>query len=304
MGRWLPGAEVTADSTARVSIVVCSTGGADALRSALRSIRASVNGPLEIVVLAASCDEEAATYLTRQYMRGRVAACELVMHAAAEHCGLGPTAHLVTAEYVVRTEDAVVFSEGWLPKAIAAFEDDAMMGCLSLLEPPGRRGRGRPPKIREEPQELDHVDTRCFVTRRDLLTRHGCGVAQRAMTGACAFQDHLRANGLKLAYLPGQAVAPTLDETVRAGSDLLPEGELPAHLGPTGAMRRVEQVYRLGDDVLVTCMACGNTELEVLGARVLFCENHGVAIGIGYDFRCPECGGSRAEDDLQFRCPR
>jgi hypothetical protein len=55
--------------------------------------------------------------------------------------------------------------------------------------------------------------------------------------------------------------------------------------------------------VLLTCMACGGTELEVLAARVIFCEPHQVAIGLWYELRCPECNELHYKDDLQFGCP-
>ena len=81
------------------------------------------------------------------------------------------------------------------------------------------------------------------------------------------------------------------------------EAELPGHEGATGALQRLEQAYDLGDDVLLTCMACGGSELEVLAARVIFCEAHGAAIGFWYELRCPECNELHYKDDLQFRCP-
>ncbi len=81
------------------------------------------------------------------------------------------------------------------------------------------------------------------------------------------------------------------------------EAELPAHQGATGAMQHLEQAYELGDDVLLTCMACGSNELEVLAARIRFCERHNVAIGYWYELRCPECGEVYYKDDFQFSCP-
>ena len=68
-------------------------------------------------------------------------------------------------------------------------------------------------------------------------------------------------------------------------------------------MQRLEQAYDLGDDVLLTCLSCGGTELEVLAARIRFCERHQVAIGFWYELRCPECGELHYKDDYQFRCP-
>jgi hypothetical protein len=68
-------------------------------------------------------------------------------------------------------------------------------------------------------------------------------------------------------------------------------------------MRRLRQPFELGDDVLLTCMACGATELEVLAARIKFCAAHQVATGYLYEFRCPECHELHYRDALQFRCP-
>ena len=68
-------------------------------------------------------------------------------------------------------------------------------------------------------------------------------------------------------------------------------------------MQRLEQAYDLGDDVLLTCMACGGTELEVLAARITFCDAHQVAVGFWYELRCPECNEVHYKDDVQFRCP-
>ncbi len=81
------------------------------------------------------------------------------------------------------------------------------------------------------------------------------------------------------------------------------EAELPPHEGATGAMQRLEQAYDLGEDVLLTCLSCGATELETLAARIRFCERHQVATGFWYELRCPECGELNYKDDYQFRCP-
>ena len=133
------------------------------------------------------------------------------------------------------------------------------------------------------------------VTSVELLGERG---------GSCAFQDYLRAEGRTLAYLPGVVTALTLAEVPKAQDACAAhEAELPAHQGATGAMQRLEQAYDLGDDVLLTCMACGSNELEVLAARIRFCERHGVAIGYWYELRCPECGEVYYKDDFQFSCP-
>jgi hypothetical protein len=83
----------------------------------------------------------------------------------------------------------------------------------------------------------------------------------------------------------------------------LPEGGLAAHGGPLGAMQRIQQIYRIGDDVVLTCMSCGSTELEVLSAQVEMCHSHGVPVGFSYTMRCNECREIHYEEDIQFRCP-
>ena len=71
----------------------------------------------------------------------------------------------------------------------------------------------------------------------------------------------------------------------------------------SGAMQQMRQVYQLGDDVLITCLACGHDELEVLAARIEFCRQHNSAVGLLYELRCPQCGELHYEEDAQFRCP-
>ena len=152
-----------------------------------------------------------------------------------------------------------------------------------------------------EPIIVDHLDMRCFVTRRELVARHEC--------------ELMGERGLL--PLPGVSCAPRArsSRTCRASSrrSALRGPERPGRLrprgGPAGARGRVrryaasQQAYQLGDDVLLTCMACGGTELEVLAARIRFCEPHQVAIGFWYELRCPECNELHYKDDYQFSCP-
>ena len=113
----------------------------------------------------------------------------------------------------------------------------------------------------------------------------------------------LRGEGRRLAFLPGLVTPLGLVEVASGHDAWTVEAELPPHEGATGAMQRLEQAYDLGDDVLLTCLSCGGTELEMLAARIRFCERHQVAIGFWYELRCPECGELHYKDDYQFRCP-
>ena len=81
------------------------------------------------------------------------------------------------------------------------------------------------------------------------------------------------------------------------------EDDLPPHGGATGALRRLRPPFQMGEDVLMTCMACGASELEVLATRIKFCAAHGVAVGHLYEFRCPECSELHYRDILQLQCP-
>lgn len=289
----------------RVGIVVFSSHGVPALRAALRGIWETVEGTPDLLVFADDAPEQVATYLVRQYLRGRISGFELDSgdHHGG-HCGLDCAYHLVEGEYLVRVDDTLEFEPGWLERAIAALEADQSIGCLSLVQPSGyHRGRGRPRTVHVEPVPVDRLDMRCFVTRHDLVMRHECELMGERPGGNCRFQEYLRDEGRKLAFLPGLVKALDLSDVPRGADACGHEAELPPHEGATGAMQRLEQIYDLGDDVLLTCMACGNTELEVLAARVRFCERHQVAIGYWYELRCPECNELHYKDDYQFRCP-
>jgi hypothetical protein len=287
-----------------VGIVVFTTHGVPALRKALRGIRETVDDPWELAVFVNDAPEQVATYLVRQYLRGRISGFELDSGAShGDQCGLHRIYHLVDGEYVVRVDDTLEFQPGWLDKAVAALETRPEIGCLSLVPPPDyHRGRGRPRTVHVEPVEVDDLDMRCFVTRRDLVERHECRL-MGGRPGDPSFQDYLRGAHKTLAFLPGLVTALELADVPRGADACAHEGELPPHEGATGAMQRLEQAYDLGDDVLLTCMACGAPELEVLAARLQFCERHQVAIGYWYELRCPECNELHYKDDLQFRCP-
>ena len=288
-----------------MGIVVFTSHGIPALRSALRGIRETVADPWDLAVYANDCSDLLATYLVRQYLRGRIGALQLDSgDSGGPHCGLERVYHLVEGEYLVRVDDTIQFKPGWLERSVAALEADPDIGCLSLVEPPGfHRGRGRPRTVHVEPVVVDHLDMRCYVTRRELVARHECELLGEEEDGGCHFQDYLHAHGKKLAYLPGVVTALALSEVPSAQDACAHEAELPAHEGASAAMQHLEQAFDLGDDVLLTCMACGSNELEVMAARVRFCESHQVAIGFWYELRCPECNELHYKDDYQFSCP-
>ena len=241
-----------------VGIVVFTSHGVPALRAALRGIRETVADPWELAVYANDCSDLVATYLVRQYLRGRIGALELDSGAGGGHCGLDRVFHLVEGEHLVRVDDTLQFEVGWLERSIAALEADPAIGCLSLVQPPDyHRGRGRPRTVHVEPVIVDHLDMRCFVTRRELVARHECGLVGEDEGGSCRFQEFLLAHGKKLAYLPGVVTALALSEVPSAQDACAHEADLPAHEGASGAMQHLQQAYQLGDDVLLTCMACG-----------------------------------------------
>jgi hypothetical protein len=288
-----------------VGIVVFTSHGIPALRAALRGIRETVADPWDLAVYANDCSDLVATYLVRQYLRGRIGALELDSgDSGGLHCGLDRVYHLVEGEHLVRVDDTLEFQPGWLERSIEALDADPDLGCLSLVPPPGyHRGRGRPRTLHVEPLVVEHLDMRCYVTRRELVAGHDCECMDEDEVGACGFQRYLLAHGKKLAYLPGVVTALALSEVPSAQDACAHEADLPAHEGASGAMQHLEQAFDLGDDVLFTCMACGSNELEVLAARIRFCEPHQVAIGFWYELRCPECNEVYYKDDYQFSCP-
>lgn len=288
-----------------VGIAVFAAHGVPALRAVLRGLRETVDGRASIVVSAADVPETTATYLVRQYLRGRIDGFQVESwDRHGGHCGLDRVFHLVSGEYLARVDDTLEFQAGWLERAVGALEADPRIGCLSLVPPADfHRGRGRPRTVHVEPVPVERLEMRCFVVSRDLVTRHECGLMGEGDGGDCAFQRYLRADGMKLAYLPGLVTTLDLVDVPSAQDACVHETDLPAHQGATGAMQRLEQAYELGDDVLLPCMACGARELEVLAARIRFCERHQVAIGFWYELRCPECNELHYKDDYQFSCP-
>jgi hypothetical protein len=284
-------------------IVAFVTHGLPELRTALRGIRETTPGDAQLAVVATGLGDQDATYLLRQYLRGRIHAIDFGhVDARGGHCGLDRAHQLVGGDYIARVDDTLEFQPGWVEHAIAALEADPSIGCLSLVPPSDyRRGRGRPRTVHVEPIVVERLDMRCFVVRRDLVERHGCRSTGTQPDG-CGLQKSLAGDGRRVAFLPG-LVSPLGAVELPTDYDTWSlEAELPPHEGATGAMQRLEQAYDLGDDVLLTCLSCGGTELEVLAARIRFCERHQVALGFWYELRCPECGELNYKDDYQFRC--
>jgi hypothetical protein len=294
-----------AEGAPRVAVALFATHGLVPLRRTLQSLRESAEGRAEVLVFANDPPEQVATYLTRQYVRERIAGFGLdATTLDGMHCGLDRVYHMTRADYLLRAEDTLEFLPGWLEAVLDAMDDDGDLGLLSLTRPAQPRRRGRPPKVRCEVDVVDLAEGRCFITRRDLFARHECELMGEQQRDVCPFQRHLKSIHRKLACLPG-FVRP-LDEPVMTpwgDAQAALEAELPAHQGASGAMQHLRQDYQLGDDVLLTCMACGATELEVLAARIKFCGQHHVAIGYMYELRCPQCGELHYKDDFQLRCP-
>jgi hypothetical protein len=285
-----------------IGIAVFTSHGVHALRAVLRGVRKTVSEPHDLHVCASDCPEDLGMFLMRQYLRGRITGLHLDTGArAAGHCGLDQAYHLMGRDIIVRLDDTVDLHPGWLERCVAALDDDPEIGCLSLVAPPDyHRGRGRPRTVHVEPVPVESLDMRCYVTRGELVAKHAR--PKRAADGSCAFQRLLISRGKKLAYLPGFVSELDL-ERVPQVFDAPHEGELPVHEGSSGAMQRLHQAYQLGDDILLTCLACGAAELEVLEARIKFCDPHWAAIGHIYELRCPECKELYYREDLQFRCP-
>ncbi len=285
------------------SIVVVARNGVAPLRATLHALRHATRAAHEVVVLADGCDEQVTIYLAREYLRRHISGYALVRTGVdGTHCRLDRAFHLVEGDYLVRLDDGLRFEPGWLEGVVAALDADPQIGWLSLLEPPPeRRPRGRPRKPSGKPEVVARAGARCFATRRLLFARHEYELMGEQAADGCLFQSYLKRIHKKIAHLAG--LVHDAGVAARGALTAVNEDELPPHEGLTGAVQRLKQSYELGDDVLLTCMACGATELEVLAARVKFCRAHQVAVGHLYEFRCPQCHELHYRDDLQFRCP-
>jgi hypothetical protein len=289
-----------------VSIVLFANNGVVFLRDAMRNLRETVGDGCQIVVMARECREDVATYLTRQALKGTIAGFGFDPQGIGRsHCGMDGAFYLTDGQLLVRTQDGLRFEPGWLEKAGDILQGHRDIGCLGFLSADRAKRRGRPPKPRSEAEICERIDWRCFATRRDVFLEHERQLLNELIGWDCPFQKRLKEIGLHLAYLPGQV---TVVENVRDARaeevEALPEASVPPHGGPLGAMERIQQLYHIADDVAMTCMSCGNTELEVLAAQVEFCHAHEVPVGFSYTMRCSECRELHYEEDLQFQCPR
>jgi len=288
-----------------VSIALFSTHGAATLRETLHSLRESSVQQLDVLVLASHRQEDIVTYLSREYLRGRISGFGFdIVSPNGGHCGLDRAFHMLSGDYIMRTDDDLCFEPGWLEKTVEVLDDNPDIGSLALVKAAEPRRRGRPPRPRLEHEYVDTISTRCFITRHSLFERHECELLGEQAAEKCLYQERLGKLGYRLAYLPGLVHDADQINPLAAADGLNLESDLPFHEGASGAMERLRQVYQIGDDVLVTCRSCGNNELEVLAAKIDFCDEHQVAVGHSYSLRCEECHELHADEDRQFRCPQ
>ena len=284
-----------------VSVALVSTHGVAALRAALHRLHDSIPGDAEVVVLAAQHRDDVLDYLSRQYLRGEVAAVALeAREPEMAHCGIDTAFPMASGEIIVRVQDDLAFAPGWLDRVGEALRTAPDIGLLGLVREHEPRRRGRPPKTRS-PEPVDEVDLRAFAASADVLRLHAAALAGERCAAGCRFQELLRRRGYRLAYLAGQVAAATPESVASTGAEL--EADLAFHPGAREAMARLRQSYALGDVVLTPCGVCDEDELEVLGVQIDFCATHDVAIGHTYTMRCPGCHVVRLEEDHEFRCP-
>ena len=160
----------------------------------------------ELAVVATGLGDQDATYLLRQYLRGRIQAPRVraARDAHGCHCGLDRAYQLVRGDYLARVDDTFEFQ----PRLARArrsprWRQDPTLGCLSLVPPSDyHRGRGRPRTVHVEPIVVDHLDMRCFVAPRDARRAARVRAHGRAAATAAASRTYLRGEGRRLAFLP------------------------------------------------------------------------------------------------------
>jgi hypothetical protein len=285
----------------RASIALVSMHGAQPLRAALHNIRETADQPHDVVILAAQHQDDVVEYIARHYLRGDVAAIGLdTADDGMSHCGLDRAVHFSSGDVLVRVQDDLEFAPGWLGHVLTTLEAHPEIGMLGLLQGQGKRPRGRPPKAPRGPEPVDEVDLRAFAVRRDLFGAHESALRGERCAEGCLYQARLPELGYTLALLPGLVKPAAVGVPQVAGDGL--EADLPFHAGAAEARSALRQIYQLGEEVLLPCLACGDDEFEVLAAHIEFCEAHGVPIGYTYTLRCAGCGATHDEEDPQFRC--
>ncbi len=284
-----------------VSIAVVSTHGVGPLRTTLHRIRETTDREIEVIILAAQHYEDVVGYITRHYLRGDVSAIALeASEREMAHCGVDTAFQMSSGDILVRIQDDLLLTPGWLDAAVAALEADPGIGMLGLVRDGESRRRGRPPKA-PPPEDVDEVDLRAFAIAHDVLREHLGEMRGERCTEGCRFQQELRRQGYRIAYLPGQVKWGGRPMAVSTGGEL--EADVPFHPGEREAMAALRQSYRLGEEVLQSCLSCDEEEFEVLAAEIALCEAHGVPVGFTYTLRCATCHCLVFEEDHQFRCP-
>jgi len=286
---------------ATVSVAVVSTHGVPALRATLHCLREACAAEVEVIVLAAQHHDDVVDYLTRHYLRGDLAAIALEAgEREVAHCGIDTASQISSGEIVVRLQDDLALSPGWLDAVVGTLQAAPDIGMLGLVTTDEPRRRGRPPRQRQA-EAVEHVDLRAFAVTRSVLRAHARELPGERCAEGCRFQRLLVGQGYRLAYLPGQVAAGVSPAMRAAGAEL--EADLAFHPGEREAMAGLRQSYRLGDVMLMPCGACDDEEFEVLGVQIDFCEAHDVPLGHTYTLRCTGCHTLRVEEDHEFRCP-
>lgn len=292
--------------TSSASVVVFGSRGLAALRRTLHSVWDGAAGPREVIVRTTACDAETASYLVRQYHRGKIASFGFdVPGQRGPHCDVDRVCHLATRTYIARVSDEVGLEVGWLDNAVAVMDAVPEVGCVGLIDGKDNHKPGRRHKLSHGAVQTNEVDVTCFVTRRRLLARHDRRLAAAAIDTdrMCVFQVCLKKVGFVIAHLPG--LVADADPNGRCRPDAPADaGGLPLHAPSSANSAKLRQIYELGEDVLFTCPSCGNGVLEVLAAEVEFCAGHGVPVGHTYTMHCGQCGRLQLEEDVQLACPQ
>jgi hypothetical protein len=292
------------ETTAGVVVVVFSSRDLAALRTTLHGVWGETDRMRVVVMRRDSHDVEAAAYLLRQYARGRLAGLGVRAAEGPEtSCGLDRAGTFLGhgMKLIARLGDGLELQPGWLARALAVFDETPLLGSLGLLGS-SRHTPGRPHRLSLGAVQVDEIDTTCFVTRGELFPRHCLPRRCHGVGASCAYHLALKGLGLSIGQLPGlvRIADPGATRAAPHRADIVDDTSF--HGPPGNHTRQPHQAYELGQDALITCMSCGNEELEVLTAEVEFCATHGLPVGYTYTMRCPRCGKLRLEEDLQLAC--